>query len=88
MPWTAQGELQKLQKGQYLDISTDIPEGEEHTWTHTPWDVQTDFLDKNNKHRNDPSREHNPEHQPKQQQHVYKFQHGSTSGNGPKLELR
>ena len=28
MPWTARRELQKLHKGQYLDISTDIPEGE------------------------------------------------------------
>ena len=29
MPWTARGELQKLQKGQYLDIPTDIPEDSE-----------------------------------------------------------
>ena len=42
MPWTARGELQKLQKGQFLDISTDIPEDDEIPWKNTPWDVQTD----------------------------------------------
>ena len=42
MPWTAPGELQKLQKGQYMDISTDSAEGSEDLWTKTPWDVQTE----------------------------------------------
>ena len=32
LPWTALGELQKLQNGQYLDISTDIPGDEEVPW--------------------------------------------------------
>ena len=32
MPWTARGELQKLQKGQFLDISIDIPEDDEIPW--------------------------------------------------------
>ena len=45
MPWTARGELQKLQKGQFLDISTDIPEYDEIPWKNTPWDVQTDSVD-------------------------------------------
>ena len=35
MPWTARGELQKLQKGHYLDFSTDIHEGEQDPWTKT-----------------------------------------------------
>ena len=35
MPWTARGELQKLQKRQYIDISTDNPEDEDVPWTHT-----------------------------------------------------
>ena len=42
MPWTARGELQKLQKGQFLDISTDTPEDDEDTLKNTPWDMQTD----------------------------------------------
>ena len=45
MPWTPRGELQKLQKGQFLDISTDIPEDDEIPWENTPWDVQTDSVD-------------------------------------------
>ena len=45
MPWTAWGELQKLQKGQFLDISTDIPEDDEIPWKNTPWDVHTDSVD-------------------------------------------
>ena len=36
MPWTARGQLQKLQKGQFLDISTDTPEDDEDTWKNTP----------------------------------------------------
>ena len=35
MPWTAREELQKLQKGQFLDISTDIPEDDEIPWKNT-----------------------------------------------------
>ena len=42
IPWTARGELQKLQKGQYLDTST---EDDEDPWRNTPWDVQTDSVD-------------------------------------------
>ena len=45
MPWTARGELQKLQKGQFLDISTDTPEDDENTWKNTPWDMQTDHVE-------------------------------------------
>ena len=45
MPWAARGELQKLQKGQFLDISTDTPEYDEDTWKNTPWDVQTDSVE-------------------------------------------
>ena len=45
LAWTAQGELQKLQKGHFLDISTDIPEDDEIPWKNTPWDVQTDSVD-------------------------------------------
>ena len=45
MPLTARGEPHKVQKGHYLDISTDIVEGEEDPWTNTPWGVQTDFPD-------------------------------------------
>ena len=44
MPWTAREELQKLQKGQFLDIFTDIPEDDEIPWKNTPWDVQTDSV--------------------------------------------
>ena len=42
MPWTARGELRKLQKCQFLDISTDTPEDDEDPWKNTPWDMQTD----------------------------------------------
>ena len=45
MPWTARGELQKLQKGQFLDISTDTPEDDENTWKNAPWDMQTDHVE-------------------------------------------
>ena len=33
-----------MQKGQFLDISTDIPEDDEIPWKNTPWDVQTDSV--------------------------------------------
>ena len=45
MPWTARGEIQKLQKCQFLDISTDTPEDDEKTWKNTPWDMQTDLVE-------------------------------------------
>ena len=45
-PGLPRGELQMLQKGQHLDISTEISEGSEDPWTNTPWVVQTDPSDR------------------------------------------
>ena len=72
MRWTARGEQQKLQKGQYLDISADIPEGEEDPWTNAS--TRTAANTETTPHRS------TPRNQSKQQQHVCKFQHGGTSG--------
>ena len=81
MPLTRRhGALQKLQKGQYIDISADIQEDEEVPWTNTPWDMQADISntvtpEKKKTTMTNPYKD-TQWHQAQQQQHVSKLQHG------------
>ena len=81
MPWTARGELQKLQKG--------TPEDDEDSWKSKPWDMQTDSVETQAQEQQPPrkrllTKKNKVRQQLKQQQHVCKFLTRNRTG----LELR
>ena len=92
MPWTAGGELRKLEKGQFWNIFTDTPEDDKDTWKNTPRDRQTDSVETQSTEtaasKETTSHKNKVRQLPKQQQHVCKFTHGELTRNRTGLELR